>query len=211
MSEQARTERLLARILELWIARTGTIQKVCTMCQKDAEQEGESSFFEVGERIIAYYARRSAMSGALSGTAASIPKLGAIATILGTVVIDSLFLRKNELEMALCLCHWAGFDIEAPRDQQLAMALASLTAHEIDSSDCQALAQTLGIAMWDYSGRQLLKVAATALSKMWLSKRGFSAWKGLAGMGIGATVNRIETERIGRRCLVALSTRRRNA
>ena len=169
-------------------------------------------FTEVGKKIVNHYTTKATASGAISGVPAVIPGLGSLVGFLGASIADVVLTLKFEVEMTLCLCHLAGFNIEKERHRQLAFTLASVTSYEIRKTkntikDSTSLAAS---AFWDYSIRQLSKYLFIMISKRALlaSMKKTLLIVPVVGIAIGAGMNRILTKKTGLYVLDTLWDRR---
>lgn len=153
---------------------------------------------------------RAALLGGAAGLPALMPGLGSLAWGLGGLLTELGVLLKLEVELALALSHLHGFDIEDPKERQLAFVMASVGTYDASGGNFFVdLARTEGVALWNYGPRQLGKfliTAATGVALTWLS-RGFLKFVPFVGMAVGSGVNKLLTQRVGERIARDLSTR----
>lgn len=217
--EERSQERRVLRAIEGLIQSNAEIEAVCEACRlrasegaKGRELSQKAMFKRTGALIVRHYADKSALSGAISGIPAFLPGIGSLVGFLGATAADVVLTLKFEVEMTLCLCHLAGFDIGNERDRQLAYTLASVSSYDVRASknkilDTMSLA---GVAFWDYSVRQLGKYLLTMIGKILV----LSAAKSLVrvvpvlGVVVGISVNKVLTTRTGNYCISALWHRR---
>lgn len=166
----------------------------------------------IARRIVRHYADNSALSGGVSGLPSLIPGIGSLVGFLGATVADVVLILKFEIEMTLCLCHLAGFDISNERDRRLAFSLACVSSYEVRSSNSPVLDKLslAGAAFWDYSLRQLSKYMLSMIGKLIIlsSAKRFMRALPLVGVFVGASVNKVMTTRTGNYASSALWQRR---
>ena len=195
------------------------IRAVCKKCKRQAmlasdddEDDEKAIYMDAGKRIITHYSDRASISGGLTSLPAMVPGIGTVATLVGTSAVDLVLMLKFEVEMSLCLCHLAGFDINDERNRQLAFALATVSSRDILANQNEEPHST-GIvqsAFWDYSVRQLSKHILrniTAILCLNLT-RGMIKTLPFVGIAVGASFNKVMTKRTGLCCLDAFWLRR---
>ena len=178
----------------------------------DEEEDEKTVFMQIGKQIITHYSDRASISGGLSGLPSMIPGFGMVISLVGSSAVDIVLMLKFEIEMALCLCLLAGFDIDDERSRLLAYTLATASSKDILSNEEKALPSLSVVrsAFWDYSVRQLSKHIIKNIARILVF--GFS--KGLTnaipfvGIAVGASFNKVMTKRTGLCCLDALWLRR---
>ncbi|MFA5624688.1 MAG: hypothetical protein WC966_06505 [Bradymonadales bacterium] len=209
-------ERVL-RAVESLIQTNEQIIAVCDDCRqkvmsKNAELSEKLAFKKIARRIVRHYADKSALSGGISGLPAFLPGIGSLVAFVGASAVDVVLTLKFEVEMTLCLCHLAGFDIYNERDRQLAFTLASVSSYDVRSSD-SAVLDTLALAraaFWDYSMRQLSKYLLSMIGKIIVLSAAKSAFRAVPVLGVlvGISVNKVLSTRTGNYCISALWQRR---
>lgn len=191
----------LAREVERALGRAGLER-----CRSEAE------FARAADAVIRGYARRTMVSGGLTALPALLPGVGTVATLTGGVLADMAFTLKCETEMALALSHLHGFDVRQERERRAALLLASIATYDAktEGNFLADVAEAQGTAIWNYAPRQASKLLLLVLSKLAL----LAAGKGLAravplvGIAVGASLNRVLTERVGERIRRELQARR---
>ena len=215
--------RKIVRVVESILEKNDKIREICRkqknsalvdLDEDDEEDADEKQLFMLtGKKIVNYYTKRSSMSGGLSALPAAIPGIGSLATFLGGTLADVVLMLKFEVEMTLCLCHLAGFDIDNERDRQLAFTLASVSACQVMSGKNKTIeaASLVGAAFWDYSLRELSKYLITVIAKIICIQvsRGLVKAIPLLGAVVGASVNCVMTHRTGGTCLTVLWERKK--
>ena len=195
--------------------------KIRSVCKKmkrqvlfddDEEEDEKVIFMNVGKRIVSYYSDRAGISGGMAGLPSMIPGIGIAIGLVGASAVDIVLMLKFEIEMSLCLCHLAGFDIDDERDRQLAYTLATVSSYDIMTNHDQAAASKsiIGAAFWDYSLRELSKhmIAMIAGILCMHFSKGLVRALPFVGVVVGASFNKIMTKRAGICCLDALWLRR---
>jgi len=164
------------------------------------------------KEIIKTYSNRAAVAGGASGLPALIPGIGSIALAIGGGLAELTALLKFEVEMALALTHLHGFDIDEPRERQLAFLLASVGTYDAAGKNFFVdVAKVEGAAIWNYGPRRLGRMVVTALTMvaavyLW---RGLLKMVPLVGIAVGTSMNKVLTQRVGERCKKDLELRRK--
>jgi hypothetical protein len=177
--------------------------------------ESGPSFERLCARIVSHYGNRSALAGGVSALPGLVPGLGTVTVLLGTTLLEMAAVLKLEVEMCMALSRAHGFDIHDRRERQLALLLAAVQTHEVESGrnvllDIGVVSTT---AVWNYTPRELEKVMLkvfSALALVWASKyvtKGILHAVPFVGVGIGAGVNKVLTTRVGRSAQAALTWR----
>ncbi len=164
------------------------------------------------KEIVRTYSNRAAVAGGASALPALIPGVGSIALGIGGGLAELTLLLKFEVEMALALTHLYGFDIEEPRERQLAFLLASVGTYDAAGKNFFVdVAKVEGTAIWNYAPRRLGRLVATAATRL----AALYLWRGLlkmvpfVGMAVGTSMNKVLTQRVGDRCAKDLELRRK--
>lgn len=167
------------------------------------------------KEIIRTFSNRAAVAGGASGIPSLIPgigTLGSIAVAVGGGLAELTALLKFEVEMTLALTHLFGFDIEDPRERQLAFLLASVGTYDAAGKNFFVdVAKVEGAAIWNYGPRRLGRMVVTALTML----AALNFWRGLlkavpfVGIAVGTSMNKLLTQRVGDRCQKDLALRRK--
>lgn len=78
---------------------------------------------------------------------ALLPGVGTMATIVGTMSVEMVFMMKTEVEMCLALLYLFGGDLEDPSQRQMAFLLAAVSTHDVATG--RNLLVDLGESSWD--------------------------------------------------------------
>lgn len=163
------------------------------------------------KELIRAYSNRAAIAGGATAAPALIPGLGSLAAGVAGTFAELAYLLKTEVELCLAMSHLYGFDIDTPKERQLAFLLASVGTYDAGGRNFFAdIVKAEGVAIWNYGprtvGKYLLKaMTALALAYVW---RGFVKMVPILGIVIGSGVNKLLTQRVGERVLADLRTRR---
>lgn len=167
---------------------------------------------KAARRVIAYYSNLSASSGVLTTLPGLIPGIGALFTLFGGGIMDSVMVLKCEVEMALCLSALYGFDIEdhAERTRAFLLASAALEANKASQSRSESLLRVVDVAVNEYSTRELSKMMLKLVGRAALSlgSKRLLRLLPVVGMAVGGGVNKALTHRTGMRCKYALDVRK---
>ena len=177
----------------------------------DATEEQIRSSLE--RNLISHYSNRTAIAGGASALPGLVPGLGSLAAVLGGGLLDMTLCLKFEVEMVLALAASRGYDIEDPRERQLAYLLAAAHTYEASGgkNPLPDLVKTEIDAVWHYTPRQLGKVVAALFVKLALMFAG----KGLAraipfiGVVVSSAANKTLTSRVGKAVVKALDGRQK--
>ncbi len=180
-------------------------------CDED-ELDDKALYMKTGQKIVGHYSDMTCLTGGVSALPAVIPGIGNLATFVGGNLLDIVLMLKYEVEMSLCLCYLAGFDISEERNRHLAYTVACVSSYDILSGKSRT-ADGLAIvesAFWDYSLRQLSKYIITIISKIVCLNisKGIVRAIPFVGMIVGASVNKVMTKRTGLSCQDAIWVRR---
>jgi uncharacterized protein (DUF697 family) len=165
----------------------------------------------VATELVRDYSNKAALAGGASALPALIPGWGSLVAAVGGTFAELTLLLKWEVEMALGLSHLYGFDIDEPRERQLAFLMASVGTYDASGKNFFAdIARLEGTAIWNYGPRKVARfvmqaLAALAALYIW---RGFFKAIPVIGMVIGGGMNKVLTTRVGTRCMRDLQTRR---
>jgi len=173
---------------------------------------GPTAEDETGERVIALYSNRSALSGGATAIPALLPGVGTLTAVAGGALLDMAFMLKFEVEMVLALSHLYGFDIHSEKERQVAFLLASIKTCDVKGGRnlFLDLAEAESTAIWNYAPREAGKLLVTVLSKLVLltSGRVLSKAIPLVGILVGTGANKILTRQVGYRCREEIRGRR---
>jgi hypothetical protein len=209
---QARGKQLLSAV-ERIVASTPSIKASVAEAKARAQAKGATGKelrAETAKVLVKKYSDRAALVGATAGLPGLVPGLGSLAWGLGGLLTELGVLLKFEVEMALALSHLNGFDIDDPRERQLAFVMASVGTYDATGGNFFVdLARVEGQALWNYGPRQLAKflvTAATGVALIWLS-RGLVKLVPFIGIAVGGGMNKVLTQRVGDRIARDLATR----
>ena len=201
-------ERIVASTASIRATVDG-VQAVLKAAQPDLK--GAELRDATAKALVKQYSDRAAIAGGASGLPALIPGWGSLVAAVGGTVAELTLLLKWEVEMALALSHLYGFDIDEPAERQLAFLMASVGTYDATGKNFFAdIARLEGTALWNYAPRHVARfvvqaMAAVAAIYLW---RGFFKAIPVLGIGIGAGLNKVLTNKVGARCVRDLSTRR---
>jgi uncharacterized protein (DUF697 family) len=200
-------ERIIADRQEL-IARVGEAAIATPRVSGESERERLGA---VATRLVANHARMAAVSGGATALPSLFPGVGTAIAAAGTLA-DMTLVLKFEVEMALCLAQLYGWDIEDPRERQLAFLLASVEtlASQDRGGPVAHMVATEATAIWNYAPRQVSKALLSSMGRLAVGSVARGAFRLLpvVGVAVGATVNHTLTKRVGKRCTRELDRRR---
>jgi len=201
-------ERILAKSPSI----RATVEGVqATLKSAQPELKGPELRQATAQALVKHYSDRAMIAGGASGLPALIPGWGSLVAAVGGTVAEVTLLLKWEVEMALALSHLYGFDIDEPAERQLAFLMASVGTYDASGKNFFAdVARLEGTALWNYAPRRVTRfvvqaLAAIAALYIW---RGFFKAIPVLGIGIGAGLNKVLTNKVGARCVRDLETRR---
>ncbi|MFA5624687.1 MAG: EcsC family protein [Bradymonadales bacterium] len=182
--------------------------------ERYAKLEPRKQRDKAAARIIAYYSNLSASSGVVTTLPSLVPGIGALFTIFGGGIMDAVMVLKCEVEMALCLASLYGYDIEedAERTRAFLMTSAALEGTKASESRSESLLRVVDLAVNEYSTRQLSKMMLKIIGRagLTMSSKRLLRLMPVVGMAVGGGVNKVLTQRTGKRCKYALDVRRAN-
>ncbi len=200
------------RILASSASIRATVEGVqATLKSAQPELKGPELRAQTAQALVKHYSDRAAIAGGASGLLALIPGWGSLVAAVGGTVAEVTLLLKWEVEMALALSHLYGFDVDEPAERQLAFLMASVGTYDASGKNFFAdVARLEGTAFWNYAPRHVARFVAQALAAIlalyvW---RGFIKAIPVLGIGIGAGLNKVLTNKVGARCMRDLETRR---
>ncbi|HEY3444725.1 MAG TPA: EcsC family protein [Myxococcales bacterium] len=161
--------------------------------------------------LVSHYSNRTALAGGAAALPGLIPGLGSLAAVLGGGLLDMTFCLKYEVEMVLALAASRGYDIEDPRERQLAYLLAAAHTYEASGgrNPLPDLVKTEIDAIWHYTPRQLGKLVAALFVKLAILFAGKSLSRAIPFIGIvvSSAANKTLTSRVGKSVIKALDGR----
>ncbi|MEW5743185.1 MAG: EcsC family protein [Myxococcota bacterium] len=222
MSENEKADetkgRQLLTAVERLVASNETIREVVLVADARAKAhateatKSKDTLRELTAReLIRTYSNRAAIAGAATAVPALIPGVGSLAAGVAGTFAELAYLLKCEVELCLAMSHLYGFDIDEPKERQLAFLLASVGTYDAGGRNFFAdVVKAEGVAIWNYGprtvGKWVLKaMTALALAYIW---RGFVKMVPFLGIVIGSGVNKVLTQRVGERVMADLRTRR---
>lgn len=165
----------------------------------------------VCDNIVQCYSNLSAVSGGATAIPACLPGVGTLVAVAGGALVDVALVLKFEVEMAMALSYAHGYDITSERERQLAFLLASVGTYDAKTGRnfFVDVAEAEGVAIFNYAPRELSKLIIAVLAKLALEQisKGLARAIPLLGIGIGAGVNKVLSQRVGRRVRKELATR----
>lgn len=216
-SDEAKGRQLLTAVERL-VASSDTIREAVLVADARAKARApeatrtKDTLRELtAKELIRSYSNRAAIAGGATAVPALIPGLGSLAAGVAGTFAELAYLLKTEVELCLAMSHLYGFDIDDPKERQLAFLLASVGTYDAGGKNFFAdIVKAEGVAIWNYAprtiGKYLLKVmTALALTYIW---RGFLKMVPILGIVIGTGVNKVLTQRVGERVMADLRTRR---
>ena len=217
MTDAEKGQRLLTAVERLVSNNTTLRTKVAEAKARATEKASEltkkpDSLREAtAVELIRTFSNNAAIAGGASAAPALIPGIGSIAVGVAGGIAELAYLLKTEVELALCLLHLYGFDIEEPKERQIGFLLASVgTSMASGSNVVGDLIKAEGVALWNYAPRHIARFvirAMTAIAMGWVS-RSLLRMVPLIGIGVAATMNKVLTQRVGDRVMRDLRTRR---
>ncbi|MHB8878798.1 MAG: EcsC family protein [Myxococcaceae bacterium] len=208
--------RQLLTAVERILANTTSLRNVAEDCRikakKGAPKNPEALRDAAAAEVVRHFSLRAAIAGGVAGLPALVPGAGSLAVLLGGALAELGYLLKCEVEMVLTLAHLYGFDIDDPKERQIAFLMASVGTYDARSGKnfVADVAEAEGVAIWNYGPRKAAKMvlaAMTALALVWVW-RGFARIIPVVGMVIGTSVNKLLTQKVGERAAKDLRTRR---
>lgn len=161
--------------------------------------------------LVSHYSNRTAIAGGASALPGLIPGLGSLTAVLGGGLLDMTFCLKYEVEMVLALAAARGYDIEDPRERQLAYLLAAAHTYEASGgrNPLPDLVKTEIDAVWHYTPRQLGKLVAALFVKLAIlfAGKGLTRAIPFIGVVVSSAANKTLTTRVGKSVVKALDGR----
>lgn len=216
-SDEAKGQQLLTAVERL-VASNDTIREVVLVADSRAKAQApeatktKDTLRELtAKELIKLYSNRAAIAGGATAVPALIPGLGSLAAGVAGTFAELAYLLKAEVELCLAMSHLYGFDIDEPKERQLAFLLASVGTYDAGGKNFFAdIVKAEGVAIWNYAPRTVGKFVLKAMTALALAY----VWRGLVkmvpilGIVIGSGVNKVLTKRVGERVMADLRTRR---
>lgn len=166
-------------------------------------------------RLISDYSNRTALAGGAAALPSVVPGLGTLASALGGGILDMTACLKFEIELALALASSRGYDIEDPRERQMAYLLAAVHTFEASGAGgaLADLVKAEADAVWRYTPRQIGKLVSAAFVRLalQLAGRGLTRAIPIVGVVVSSAANKALTARVGRELIKAYDERERRA
>jgi hypothetical protein len=163
------------------------------------------------QELVRSFSNRAAIAGGAAGLPSLIPGIGSIALSVGGGLAELTFLLKWEVELALCLSHLYGFDIDDPQERQLGFLMASVGTYDASGKNFFADVMRIeGTALWNYAPRAISRMVIRAMALL----AAIYVWHGflkaipVLGIALGSSMNKVLTKRVGERVMRDLRTRR---
>lgn len=208
-SDDEEKGKQLLNAVERLVASNDKLRELVTQAQgtahersPEASKQKETLRALTAQQLTRVYSNRAAIAGGAAGVPALIPGFGSIAAGVAGTFAELAYVLKCEVELCLSIAHVYGFDIEDPRERQLAFLLAAVSTYDSDGKSFFAdVVRAEAVAIWNYGPRVLggmviKAMAAVALSSVW---RGFTRMIPVLGIAIGSGMNKVLTQRVGDR------------
>ncbi len=213
--DEAKGRKLLTAVERL-VTSNEAIREVVARCEAraratEAGKKKDTLREFTARELIRTYSNRTALAGGASALPALIPGIGSFAAGVAGTFVELAYLLKSEVELSLALSHLYGFDIDEPRERQLAFLLASVGTYDAAGGNFVAdVAKAEGVAIWNYAPRRVGRFLLTAMTGLALLYvwRGFAKAIPFLGIVVGTAANKILTQRVGERVARDLRTRR---
>ncbi len=212
MNDEEKGKKILHAV-ERIVTSSEAIKMTVAAAREKVEEglKGAALREATANELIRSYSNRAAIAGGASGLPALIPGFGSIALAIGGGLAELTLLLKWEVEMALALSHLYGFDIDDPRERQLGFLMASVGTYDASGKNFFVDAmQVEGTALWNYAPRAVGRMVVSAFAMV----AAMYLWRGLikavpfVGIGVGASMNKVLTRRVGKRVMRDCATRR---
>ncbi len=147
------------------------------------------------------------------------PGLGSAMAVYGAMVGQMVEVMKTETELCLMQASIFGFDIHSPRERKRGMLLAAVVALEVQiGTEASRRASIVSVEdIGTVPARDLDDALTQAVDKLLLvntAKRGAASLLlavPVFGVGVGASLNKVLTRRVGARAQDVLRQRRAQA
>ncbi len=205
--DETKGKQLLTAVERL-VSTNEALREHVKVCQIKAKGEGLDG---VAAELTRSYSNRAAIAGGASSLPALIPGIGSIAAGIAGTFAELAYLLKTEVELCLSIAHVYGFDIDDPKERQLAFLLAAVGTYDAGGKNFFAdVVRAEGVALWNYGPRVMARMVLKAMTALALSY----VWRGLLrmvpvlGIAIGSGMNKVLTQRVGERAMRDFRTRR---
>ncbi|MBI3185936.1 MAG: EcsC family protein [Myxococcales bacterium] len=206
--DEEKGQKLLTAV-ERIVASNEKLRSLAQRCAARAKKPGREG---AALEVVRHFSNRAMLVGGAAAVPSLVPGPHSLLVGVGGVLAELTMLLKYEVELALTLSHLYGFDIEDPVERQIAFLLASVGTYDARSGKNFLLdvAKVEGQAVWNYAPRKVGKVlvqamASLALLYLW---RGFARFLPVVGIIVGTSMNKVLTQKVGRRCVKDLEGRR---
>jgi uncharacterized protein (DUF697 family) len=206
-------QKLLSSV-ERILADTGSLIAYADDCVKRAAGASDEAALRrrAATEVVKHYSNYTAIAGGAASLPAMLPGFGTFAAVAGGAAADMGLMLKFEIEMALVLTRIYGYDIRVDAERKMAYLLASISSYDAasDGNFLLDVAKAEGVAVWNYTPRQVSKLLLMVLSKLVLrqASKGLFRAVPLLGIAIGSSINKTMTTRVGERCVRELERRR---
>ncbi len=202
-------------ILEKILADNDSIRKVVAKAKASAASFKDPKMRERAavRSIITHYANRCAITGGATALPSLIPFIGTIYSIFGAASADAIAALKFEVEMALALTDYMGYDIDDPKERKIAIVLACAALEDaFDADKPMTLFQVMQSAASEYSTREFTKSLAKLITRaiFAIASKKWTRFFPIVGIAIGGGMNMIMSMHTGRGCYNAIRRRKRN-
>jgi uncharacterized protein (DUF697 family) len=176
-------------------------------------REAGPSLERLVDRVIDLYVGKSAVSGGATAIPAMLPGVGTLLGTLGGSLADTAFLLKYQVEMCLALSAAYGYDITKAHERKLAILVAATTMHEAQTGrnllkDVGAMSKKGAFSM---NPQDLAKALAPVFGTIAIGYAAKTVLRAipLVGVGVGATMNRTLTAKVGKKANEQLQARKK--
>jgi hypothetical protein len=202
-------ERIVESPVQIRAKAQAAVEKTRASLPDDATEAQVRAALEGA--LVSQYSNKTALAGGAAALPSLIPGIGSLAALLGGGLLDMTACLKFEIEMVLALASARGYDIEDPRERQLAYLLAAAHTYEASAgkSALEDLVKAEADAIWHYTPRQLGKLVSSLFVKLALqfAGRGLARAIPLVGIVVSTAANKTLTGRVGRAVVRALDER----
>ncbi|MFE8596997.1 EcsC family protein [Archangium violaceum] len=206
-AEETSDDSKLLRFIQRWAISPEEAKEIARKYRTQSESKYSKDSASrhqarVADKIIARYAKLSAMSGGATALVGIVPGLGTALAALGGGLADTAVSMKLQVDMVCCLAESFGYDLNAQDARDLAFLIAAGGAIE-------KAGEQLGVKLASKAGvrllREYLKGAALQAVKVFFKRVGIiftrkALEKALpfgVGVVIGGTANYALTRYVG--------------
>ncbi|MFO0596859.1 MAG: EcsC family protein [Myxococcaceae bacterium] len=216
-SDEEKGRQLLSAVERL-VSDNAVLRAEIAACETRAKARlGEGSHSRdavrelVAQELTRTYSNRAAIAGGASALPALLPGLGSLAAVVTGTFAELAYVLKTEVELCLSIAHVYGFDIDDPRERQLAFLLAAVGTYDAGGKNFFVdVVRAEGVALWNYGPRVITRMviqAMTAVALMYVW-RGFIKMVPVLGIAIGGGLNKVLSQRVGARAARDFKMRR---